>query len=354
MSELERHMEALISLDESDTPVVSVFLDRERPDGRRILAERIARARRAAAPADREDIDRAFATIERWLDEHARPGARGLAAFARAGDRPFFHELEFAAPLPTRAFVETVPVIFHLVEMKDNFHRYVLVIAGESGTRILEVSLGAVTRRMWTERPELRRRVGREWTREHYRNRLREAGDRMVREAASVIEDVLRSGGHTHLVLSGNAQVCARIRQGLPRWAAERIADTVPSSTRDRTEDVVRATLAAFVEQERMESLAVVDRLRQELLRDGLAVAGPGPSRDALAAGQADILVLSAEYEPEETLAREELVRLARASDVHVEVADGSDVLREMGGAGCLLRYRTPDPARSALAAAIA
>ncbi len=54
-----------------------------------------------------------------------------------------------------------------------------------------------------------------------------------------------------------------------------------------------------------------------------------------------DVLVLATEHNPED---KEELVRLAEQQDCEVELVKQSDILIQLGGVGCLLRYRLPEP----------
>jgi hypothetical protein len=64
--------------------------------------------------------------------------------------------------LPTRIEVGSAPNIYHLAEIKDNYNRYVVLLATEERAHILAVNLGSVTQEVWRTRPVLRRRVGHE------------------------------------------------------------------------------------------------------------------------------------------------------------------------------------------------
>ena len=57
--------------------------------------------------------------------------------------------MQFAAPLPNWIAVYPTPNIYHLVELKDNYHRYVVLLALPDRASILEVNLGAATIRAW-------------------------------------------------------------------------------------------------------------------------------------------------------------------------------------------------------------
>ena len=276
-------------------------------------------------------------------------------------------------PLPSWIAVNSTPNIYHLVELKDTYHRYVLVLVNEHNTRILEVQLGSVTEAVWSKRPELRERVGRCWTREHYQSHRRERSNQYANEIARFVDLVMSKGGYGHLILAGTPKMTALLRQALPKRLASKLIDVVPASANDRTNDVVKATLASFIEAEQQESLAAVERLQKEICSHGLAVAGARGSLQALKSRQVDSLVVATEYEPEpawmcsgcgmaevqrprpavcpacgcskirELDVREELVRLAELAGCGVEIVHDSGILMSLGGVGCLLRFLTPD-----------
>ena len=122
-----------------------------------------------------------------------------------------------------------------------------------------------------------------------------------------------------------------------------------------------------------MEAVGVLNR---ELRRGGLALAGVTPTLEALKRGQVDVLVIAEAFAPpsgwscrrcgtvevskggrkaaavcpecggrsiREVDLRETMVRLAEEKGSFVEVVHQSDVLVNVGGVGCLLRYLTPE-----------
>jgi protein required for attachment to host cells len=347
--QLQNQLRTLIELEETESPVVSYFLDSKDPDGASVLREQVLAARKALDPDQRPAFDRALDRIEDHVPWKLDESTRSVAVFARSGSSPLFLVMEFRVGLQSRLFVESTPAVFPLVELKDNYHRYVLMICNEASARVLEVSLGSVTREAWTRRPELRKRVGREWTKLHYQNHRRDRADRFVKEKIALVERIVASGGHSHLMLAGNPRVVARVRKALPKSLERKLVDTIPAAARDRASDVIVATLSSFIEHEEQESLSTVGLLRQELRRGGLAVCGFKDSRDALERGQVDQLIILSDGDDMDAVRREELVKLAVRNDVHVEVVQHSEELADLGGVGCLLRYYSPtsDLARS-------
>jgi peptide subunit release factor 1 (eRF1) len=280
--------------------------------------------------------------------------------------------MQFAAPLPNWFAVYPTPNIYHLVELKDNYHRYVVFMALQDRVSILEVNLGAATIQAWLSQSGLRTRVGSEWARSHYQIHREHRGDRFLREKIAVLEQLMCADGHTHLILAGDPGITARVRHALPNDLAEKLVDVLPVSKRDRPTEVVMLTLASFLEHEEQESRTVAERLIEGLRSQNLAVAGSAATLDALRWGEVDILVMANDYQPDpgwtctvcqsigtetpETSVcphcghesvrpldiREALLRLAGQSECPVEVVEQSDALVSLGGVGCLLRTRLP------------
>lgn len=372
LDELRRHIAVLACVEETEALFVSCYLNLEQgEDGYRKVIEGRARDLRGTLEDEaRADFDAAIREIEAYLAEKLRPNAKGMALFSRqfrAGG--FFLPMQFAAPLPDWIAVCATPNLFHLMALKDTYRRYVVLLATGTSVRILEVNLGAATVQAWTTQPELRERVGREWTKAHYESHRRERTSRFLKEQIELLGRLMAAGGHTHLILAGDPRLTGEIRRALPTSVASKLVDTVPAAGRDAQENVVAATLSAFIEWEEQESQSVAARFVQGIRTQGLAVAGATAYLDALRRRRTDTLLLARDQLPEPGWrcaacgairiehnapaacsecgkkemrsidATEELVRLAGQQDCPVEVVDHCDPLMALGGVGCLLRY---------------
>lgn len=380
LKSLQRHIQALVSLPETEAPVISCYLqlnqgnvkDRDRFDelvrslGRGVLAE------------NRQDVVDAMPPIEAYLQDELSVDTKGVAIFSRAGDEPFFLAFQFHVGVPNWMAADSTPNIYHLVELKDTYHRYVVMICSEEQARILEVNLGAVTTQLWAERPELRRRVGREWTKEHYQNHRRNRSQKFIKEKVEVLERLFAAGGHTHLILAGHPAIASRVRKELPRHLVEKLIDVIPKSAakgdKEKVDkDVVQETIGSFIEAEQEESYEAVEVLVRQLRTGGLAVAGTEATFQALCRGHVDVVVIGQHYDPgpgwkcgecnyadvtkskpgacPECCARVfrdfdikgAIVRMAEQLGCQVETVKESDTLAQLGHVGCLLRYRLPE-----------
>ncbi|MBZ5594715.1 MAG: hypothetical protein LAP39_20920 [Acidobacteriia bacterium] len=374
LNELDQHILVLATLEETCSPVISCYLDlcSSDPDYRTVFDDRVQVLRRTIREELRRDFEQALAKIQEFLGARAIAGSSSLAIFSRAGEQPLFLPLSFGAPLPNRIAVSSAPSIYDLVELKDNYNRYVVLLATEHSAHILGINLGSVTEEIWKTRPELRRRSGHEWTKEHYQNHRRERTRQFIHEQIRLLDQVVSRYGYAHIILAGNSRATSAIKRELPKHLALKLVDVVPASAGDHSSDIVAATLQSFLEYEEGESLAVVDKLWRELNTHGLAAAGTAASMDALRNDQVDVLVLAKTYQPGFGWAchkcsvldvsspqpdgcskcgyrwlrsfdvKEEMVRMAERAGCGVEVVEHSDRLLQLGGAACLLRYRLP------------
>ena len=372
--ELVEDIRTLATLAESEAPMISCYLEigNGSPGLKQVLDERLHTLRQSLKANALGLFDEAFRTIDTFLQTELESWCRGVALFARAGEQPFFLPLQFRVPLPTWVAVGPTPNLYHLVELKDNYDRYVILLATETSARIISVNLGSVTEQIWKTRPELRSRVGHEWTRDHFQDHRRERTNQFVNDVIRTLERVMADGGYGHLMLAGTARVISAVKKSLPKSLEAKLIDTIQASATDQVSDVVTSTLESFLEHEEVESQAIAERLVSQIHTHGLAVAGTHATMQALKSGQADFLVIAKSYEPgmgwecrrcgtlELTLPnpnhcptchgpvkefdiREEMVRLAGRLDCGVEVVEHSDVLMNLGGVGCLLRFLAPE-----------
>lgn len=374
LNELDQHILALATLEETRSPLISCYLDLSTTDPgyKTVFDERVQVLRRTVKEEVHHDFEQALYKIQEFLGARAIAGSSSLAIFSRAGEQPLFLPLSFGAPLPNRITVSATPSIYDLVELRDNYNRYGVLLPTEHSAHILGINLGSVTEEIWKSRPELRRRSGHEWTKEHYQNHRRERACQFIHEQIRLLDQVVSRYGYAHIILAGNSRATSAIRRELPKHLALKLIDVFPTSAGNRTSDVVAATLQSFLEYEEGESLAIVDKLWRELNTHGLAAAGTAASLDALRNDQVDVLVLAKTYQPKSGWVcrtcgvlevnspqpdgcpecgspslrpfdvKEEMVRMAERAGSCVEVVEHSDRLLQLGGAACLLRYRLP------------
>jgi ribosomal protein L30E len=337
---LRRHITALATLPETDAPMISAYFDLRKPmEVLRAAFESWSTAARSTLPRNARPLfDLAKSDIRAQLKQSWPETVQGLAVFARGGEHSLLMALPFQAALETHFDASSRPAIFPLVQLKDRFHRFVLVISTEETGRIMELTLGAVTEEILTTRPDPDGRLGRQLSREHFHLRREEDTRRFVRDQVHIIGNLMAKRGHNHLILAGHPRHVAQLRDQLPKHLEARVVGSVFHAPNGRDySPLLDQAIDAFIEVEQDESRSAVERLHEHVRRQGLAVVGIHACREAIEAGAASQLVISEELPHPD---REDLVRLATLQDLPIEVCEGDDLLRSHGGVGCLLRFR--------------
>ena len=371
--ELSDSILTLADIEESPAPFISCYLNLE--NGQKSALETIEHRtkllRRILKGKDLENFDESVGAIKSYVKRELLPEAKGLAFFVRSSfEKEFYMPLQFAVPLPNKLRLYPTPNIYNLIELKDTYERYLLMIATTEWVRIIEVNLGAATVQTWSEHPGRRDRVGEGWSETQYQLFRNHRENQFLQEKLATLEKLMHSDDHSHLIIAGDPQITARIRGALTPHLNSKLMDIIPASHRDAETDIVTATLSIFVEQEEQDSQSIADRLIQAVRTQGPAAVGAKDCLHKLRQGKVDTLVMLQDYHPDpgwvcstcdemgETPPetdlcshcnsntvrpadlREELVRQAGKIDCPVEVVESSDVLLELGGVGCLLRFR--------------
>ena len=372
LKSLQRHIRSLATLPETSAQVVSCYLELEKGGIKdpAVFHEQVHHLTTGLAGQERQDFKAAMAAIQRYLAVELSADAKGAAIFSRAGAAPFFLPLQFRLPLPNWVTLQTTPNIYHLVELKDAYDRYILMFCTEKKVWILEVNLGAVTKELWRERVEIRGRVGRDWTKAQYQRHQKKHNQTLLTEMIYFLDRRISEGGFIHLILAGDPKIMKQVRDQLPKHLIAKLSKMLSAPSGKPTLGVVAESISSFVETEQKKSHAVGAELADQLCTGGLAVAGSAATIEALQRGQVDMLVLAEGYRAEPGLRcetcslihakqdktttcsncgssdlrdldmREEMVRLAVQYGATVEVVPDHDVLMRFGGVGCLLRYR--------------
>jgi hypothetical protein len=341
LTTLQRHIRTLVTLKETEAPVVSVYLNPQQDPAelREFTRSRVGLLTKSLSQDHLPHFQHATDRIGDFLSQGLRGKPQGAAIFARAGTRPFFLALQFGVPLPNVITVAPHPAVFHLVELKDVYHRYVVVVLNDQGARILEVNVGAVTKNVWSARPGVQAHIDPTWTREAYHHHRERQTDRFIKEKINVLDRVMSAGGYAHLVLAGNPQMAWRFRNALPHHLSTKFIEVIETSCHNTGYDIVTATIAAFLEREQEESLGMVECLLRKINTSGLALAGPHATIQALQLGIVDALIMLKSFDPEGDL-KDRMVKMAEVNGCKTEIVNASDALERLGGVGCLLRYK--------------
>lgn len=338
---LRKQIIALANLPSRDQPVISAYFDLSQPI--ELVVEEFSNWVRAAHRSydgqSQEHFIKAAERIQSWLLKNTE-NARSAAVFSRAGHPDYFLPLTFQVPLENFFKADSQPAIFPLVELRDRFSRFVVVMTNRNSARIIEMNLGETSLELLAERPEAKERHGREWTWEHYNSNTRERIKRFVKEKVEIIERLMGKRGHNALIMVGEPQDVNRLKSALPKHLADKVVDQIRTGFSDsRVHSVLEDAIQSYLQVENDESETAVKRLFRAHRVNRLGIFGIAATAAALQIGQVEELIISSTLGHAD---REVLVRLASQHNIPIETVRNSESLDEQGGVGAILRYSTP------------
>ena len=335
---LEEAVETLAGKSENMDPVLSLYLSLDQPGANLAQAERQALG--MVRDMGRHDRAGAFSLIE-GLEVHLskvpREEGMSLAFFLRNGDDPFNIAVVVPGHIDTKVRVGRLPSIFELVEKKDVYHRYAVVILTTSSARILQVNAGRITESLLAGNLDVRSRLSREITRERYHHHQKDRGQRFFREKVSVLESIVREGEFDHIVLAGEKRLTSSFHKMLPKALADKVLDDSVDGHHNSFDAILRSSMEAFMKAEEKESNRAIERWKQSMAMGGLAIAGPDEVGSALIRGNLDQLLIS--KQTPKTLA-DPISLQAIQFKIPIETVDDEDLLINHQGLAGFLRYR--------------
>jgi peptide chain release factor subunit 1 len=352
MRDVHQALRSLAELEPGELPVLSVYLDMrphatgENPAvraGMVILRNRLRDIEKTYLPRGPElDSIRADAErIDRYLAHEYDVVADGLALFACAG-RGLFESVEAGVPFDDQVTVASQPDLFQLARLVDEHETAVVAVVDSNTSRLFAVRRGVLREVGGSDQPP-----------KYFRTRPMMGGlnqasfqrhnaglrAQFARETAAELARLVDAERASRVVLAGDEVAIPLLQEALSQRVAALVKDVIRLDIRaplDTVADEVEQVLAAA---ELEDGKTTADQLLGAVRAGGLGVAGLEETRAALEHGQVDELVLDPSAGLEETV-RSELVRLAQLTAATVEVVEGHEGLRRLGGVGALLRYR--------------
>jgi len=372
---LRDQLERLASYEPQDAPVVSLYLnltpDQHGRDNyesfvRKAFAERSKGFKENSD--ERASLDRDFERVSAYLSAEVNRSSNGLALFASSGAGEFFEAVQFDAPLDEHWLViGSVPHLYPLARVIDQYPRYASVVLDTHRARIFVFGMGSVERRekVTGEKPS-RNSVG-GWSQARYQRRNENLHVNHVKEVVETLDRIVAADDIEHIIIAGDDVVVPLVKEQLPKHLQDKIVDVL-SLQRDAAEDhIVEATLDVLRQKDAETDAERVQELVGAWQSGGLGVVGPDSTLKALQNGQVDELLMSGTAQelgsarlPDdaapgpvkaETSASgdtderklklaDELVTRAQQTGAAVRFIENSDLLKDFGGVGALLRFR--------------
>jgi peptide chain release factor subunit 1 len=372
---LRRQLDRLVAFEPTDAPVLSLYLDmRPNENGRRtwdvflrkVFSERPRTLKGDARKSFEDDAER----IRAYLEADVRKSADGLAVFACSAADGFFEAVELDVPLDAHwLFVGSVPHLYPLMRVNDQFPRYAALVADTNSARLYVFGLGAREAEREVKNVKTRRSAMGGWSQARYQRHIENFHLQHTKEVVQVLDETVRAESLNHIVIACDPVTKPLLMEQMPKHLAEKIIDVTELDIRTPEHEVLRETLDILRERDADTDAAQVERMLDAWSANGLAVVGPEDTLRALQMGQVEELLITAaptelrrpvevtsdvtpapvdidttapnnEDEADQHRLADHFVVHAHSSGARVRFIEDPKLLADVGGVGALLRFR--------------
>ena len=373
---LREQLEKLAAFEPQDMPVLSLYLNlapnqhgRDNYDAfiRKAFAER-QKAFKDHTPA-RSSFDRDVERIQAYLADDVNRSANGLALFACHGADQYFEAVQLQVPVDEHwLFVNSVPHLYPLVKLADQYPRYAAVVLDTHEARIVVFGLGEVERKAEVTNVKTRRTSMGGWSQARYQRRAENFHLHHVKEVVETLDKIVSAENIPHIVIAGDDVVVPLVKEQLPQRLMDKLVDVVRMEKDVPEDELLRNTLETLRQKDAESDIECVQEVVGAWQANGLGTVGPEAVLNAFQLGQVDELLItgvpavlkpvqnmgassageltadtSAPSGPEESVKIQlasELVTRAQQTGARVRIIEDPALLSEFGGVAARLRFR--------------
>lgn len=325
---------------------------------------------RAIGKDARRSLEEDFQRILEVVQYEVQHETQGLVVIADASEG-LFERVELPLRLKNRFIVEPHAYIRPLVHALAVMEPFVLVRVSRDDSSIYVVDWWRLTRQDDFTGPYLRssdRATGEVPVKEYYAAARQETlVEQHFKDVAQALDRLLDETGIRQVAICGAHDIVARFRKALAARVDAKVVAEIPCDAAATLTQLLVAAREAIGDARIRELARLVEKVQDGLGPRGLSVAGFDQTMQALLFGQVDTLFVERGFRPPGCLclkdnlvwvvqhpacpvcggdlfllddALGEAVRLGVLYGAEVEVVEGVERLRDLGGVAALLRYK--------------
>lgn len=303
-----------------------------------------------------DNFNKTMIGIEKILKENS---GETIAVFA-SEKYNFFKYITLPVKIEASLVVDSSPYLRPLSRMLDEWESFTLVLISTNSAKIYSVSLGEI---------EDTKQLSKDIMNKHKKGGCSQARFNRLRRGAihvflkDVVEE-LQKFADDQIVVAGPGTAKTHFIELLPKPIHDKIVDVIDIDMDDEHK-AIKESIHLISEKEKRQSHEAVQHLKQEILRDGLAVYGPKETLQAVKNGQVELLIIEKDFKLHGWLCEncqavgrgikskcpycgnntsnvdvlEEILEFAERTDAEIEFTDDSEI-KDLDHVGGLLRYK--------------
>jgi peptide chain release factor subunit 1 len=355
-TELQQSIKKLSELydDQSKDVFVTIYLNRQ--EDPKFIKKRIQSCEALLEKDEKENFVETMKKVNDFLNQIKE---KNIAIFASEK-----HHLFTTIPLPmtinNALVVDSSPYIRPLARIADEWESFTLVLLNSHQAKIFSIEMG---------KAEQQKKLSSDIINKHKKGGWSQARFQRIRKGAihdffTEVREYLEKIHEEQIVLAGPGTAKVQFKDTLPKHIAEQIVDIIDIDINNEDE-IIKQSLALISGNEEQKSENTVKHLKEEILKNGLAVYGFEDTLQAAQNGQIDVLVVEKDFHLKGCLCEhcqilksgpvkdcpvcgnstteadmiEEIIEFAERTDATIEFTNDEE-MQKLGHIGGLLRYR--------------
>jgi len=243
-----------------------------------------------------ENFEKAMQMIEGYLNKNAREkGQQGLAIFT-SNIHNFFKAYKLGMPVENLLIVDTSPYIRPLARLVDEYEAFGLVLLDSQRAKIYVVSSGKVGYKKIYATDIINKHKKGGMSQARFQRLRKGAIDHFLKDVADDVEKLFLQDEVVKIIIAGSGNAKILFKNILPPHIKSEIVDIIDMDFDEAEGRLVSKAEEIVLEAEKETSEKHVSRLKDEILRNGLAVHGLKETGEAVIKGQIELLLVSKGY----------------------------------------------------------
>ncbi len=353
LKELIRELSEIYDSDSEDT-FISLFINKN--TYRKFIDRRIKACRFILKGNILNNFNKTIEDIEGKIKDMS---SSNFVIFA-SNKNNFLRYTSLSVKLQDLLIVDTSPYIRPLARIQDEWESFTLVLLSSNKAKIFSVSIGKVDdmKKLSTDIINKHKKGG--WSQARF-NRIRKGA---IAAFLSEVAKALQKLSNDSMIIAGPGTIKNQFIDFLPKELKDKIVDVIDISI-DNEQKLLKESFQLIADKEQRESDEAVKQLKQEILKDGLAVYGLVETLEAVKNGLVDLLIIQKDYKTRGWICEncqvvkagvskscpycgnktsevdiiEEILEFAERTHANIEFTDGEEIA-DLGHVGAILRYK--------------
>lgn len=340
--------------EESKNTFVSVYLDRLQDP--KYLSNRAPTCSKLLDGEEQKNFEQTMEMINDFLESEK---SSYIAIFASA-KHDFFQNIILPQALMNSFTVDSSPYIRPLARLLDEYESFTLLLLNSNEATIYFVSLGKAEKQKHLSEDIINRHKKGGWSQARFSRRRKGA----IKDFFKEVEEALNTNVEGNIIVAGPGVEKINFKNSLQPNLRSKIVDVIDIDI-DEQERLFDESMQKIADFKNQKDQLLIERLKKEILTDGLAVYGFEQTLQAAQQGQIDVLLVEKDYKLKGCLCEhcqllksgpiqecpicggptteadtiEEIIEFAKRTDASVEFS-GDEYLSNIGHIAGLLRYK--------------